>query len=124
MRLSVLTYAPVGRQRGEHCRKSRRLAALSLVASLMISASAHADNSGYTGYEEYYYTPREYVVPSPYTYDPVNRRNPFTPEPVWRDMFPSIHERAIVEERTFGVPGAADHERRYWRSWGRRMRGK
>lgn len=77
-----------------------------------------------TGYEEYYPAPRERVVPPEYSPDPVNRRSSLTPEPVWRSMFPSIDERAAVEERTFGVPTETEYERRYWQWWSKRARGK
>ena len=123
MKPSVFTRALVSRLREERCWRVCRLAAGALATSLMIATPAMADNTGYEGYEEYYPVPQR-RVPRAYETDPVNRRSSLTPEPVWRSMFPSIDERAAVEERTFGVPTETQYERRYWQWWHRRATGK
>jgi hypothetical protein len=60
-----------------------------------------------------------YPVPSApyfyYYYDPVNRSYPFTPAPVWREMFPGIREHLRAEERAFGSAGETANELAYWR---------
>jgi hypothetical protein len=75
--------------------------------------------------ETYYYDEQYNRVPvpsfrdelySPYRVDPVNRRSSLTPEPVWRSMFRSIHERIAIEQRAFGVGGVSARELRYWKS--------
>src|SRR5438128_10591148 len=45
-----------------------------------------------------------------YFYDPVNRPFAFTPEPIWRAMFPGIKARISTEELILGVPGQAAKE--------------
>lgn len=52
-----------------------------------------------------------------YYYDPINRAYPFTPEPIWRAMFPGIGARMEAEAREFGVPGMTANELAYWRSF-------
>jgi hypothetical protein len=60
-----------------------------------------------------------YPIPSApyfyYYYDPVNRSYPFTPDPIWRAMFPGIREHLRAEERAFGTPGETANELAYWR---------
>jgi len=58
----------------------------------------------------YNYGPQRY-----YLYDYVNRPNPLTPEPVWRDMFPGLRGRIEAERRSFGVSGQSGREALYWR---------
>lgn len=53
--------------------------------------------------------------PRYYLYDYVNRPNPLTPEPIWRDMFPGLRGRIQAERRAFGVSGQSGREALYWR---------
>ena len=77
-------------------------------------------------YETYIPAPTDTVnrIPYPirsapgyyYYYDPVNRSYPFTPEPIWRAMFPGIRGRIQAEVREFGTPGVTLSELAYWQS--------
>lgn len=49
-----------------------------------------------------------------YFYDYVNHPYPFTPEPIWRQMFRGMRERIEAEERVFGVPGQSAVELEYY----------
>ena len=59
----------------------------------------------------------EEVVPY-YFYDYVNKPFPIYPEPIWRQMFPSLYQRIEAERRAFGVPGQSARELDYHiRAW-------
>ena len=106
-----------------------------LAGLVVVSAgSAQAQFRTYIGY-----APQRYVIvqrqpayyhrvyagdsyPGDYQlYDVVNRPNPLTPEPVWREMFPGIRRRIVAERREFGVDGQSGRELRYWRRYEQRV---
>jgi hypothetical protein len=76
-------------------------------------ASANGDGYSDGGYR--HYDPDAVAIARAYYLDPVNRKSSLIPEPVWRGMFPSIHERIMNEYRAFGTEGLVDREFRYWR---------
>lgn len=59
-----------------------------------------------------------------YFYDFVNRPYPFTPEPIWREMFPGIQRRIEIEQLTIGVPGQAAGELNYHASFRAKSRAE
>lgn len=83
-------------------------------ASVLLGLPARGDDSAAVVQEEaevIEYRPA--FVPDVYFYDYVNRSFPFTPLPIWREMFSSLDERQMAEERAFGVPGESARERYY-----------
>lgn len=64
--------------------------------------------SAYNGY------PAEQAPAGFYFYDYLNRPYPFTPDPIWRQMFRGMQERIEAERRVFGVPGQSAVELEYY----------
>ena len=89
-----------------------------LVLLVLVSVARATTPPPQQGSEDYFSSHGEEAPAPYYFYDYVNKPFPHYPEPIWRQMFPSLYERIEAERRAFGVPGQSARELEYHiRAW-------